>query len=101
MLLLFSSSHVSADVFPNSECSTQADVALAYGNHKGAIKAPGKLFDLLDNHLTQGLNMPLPLSMARHIPGLLMLPMTISLRNRIDEMGSIVPKDRLNYSHSM
>jgi hypothetical protein len=99
--LLLEGSHFSADPLPADECVQQVEAALAYGNHKGAVKAPDKLFDLLDDDVTHGFNMPLPLSMVRKIPGLLMSPMNIARQNTIDELGNIVPKDRLTHDHSM
>jgi hypothetical protein len=94
-LLLEGSRHFSADAFPPEECSQQVKEALACGNHKGVVKTPAKLFDLLDNNATHGSNMPLPLSTACHIPGLLMSPMNVARQNTIDELGNIVPRDHL------
>jgi hypothetical protein len=99
--MLLQGSHFSADAFPQEECSQQIDAALAYGNHKGATKALDTLYDLLDDDVTHGYNMPLPLDMVRRIPGLLISPMNIARQNTIDSLGNIVPKDRLTHDHSM
>jgi hypothetical protein len=99
--LLLEGSHFCADPLPREECSQQVEACLSYGNHKGAIKDPDKLFDLLDEDVTHGFIMPLPLSMALQIPGLLLSPMNIARQNTIDELGNIVPKDRLTHDHSM
>jgi hypothetical protein len=99
--LLLEGSHFSADPFPREECSQQGEAALSYGNHKGAIKAPDKVLELLNEDVTYGFIMPLPLSMALHIPRLLMSPMNIARQNTIDELGNIVPKDHLTHDHSM
>lgn len=99
--LLLRGSHFCADPLPHAQCLAQVDAALDYGNHKGATKDPDKLYDLLDDDVTHGFNMPLPLSMARRIPGLLISPMNIAKQNTIDENGSIIQKDRLTHDHSM
>ena len=72
-------SHFSATPFPTDKCLEQVNAALAYGNHKGALKHPDKLFDLLDEDVTHGFNLPLPISVSRKIPGLLLSPMNIVL----------------------
>jgi hypothetical protein len=99
--LLQHGSHFSADSFPSEQCLDQVDAALAYGNHKGATKDPDKLFELLDEDVTHGFNLPLPLAMARRIPGLLISPMNIVRQNTINELGDIVEKDRLTHDHTM
>jgi hypothetical protein len=71
-------SHFSADSLPPDDCLPQVDAALAYGNHKGAVNDPDTLYDLLDGDVTHGFNMPLPLSFARKIKGLLISPMNIA-----------------------
>jgi hypothetical protein len=98
--LLLEGSHLSADPFPREACSQQVEACLSYGNHKGAINAPETFFDLLDEDVTHGFIMPLRLSIAFQIPGLLMSPMNIARQNTIDELGNIVPKDRLTHEHS-
>ncbi len=72
--LLLEGSHFCADPLPREECSQQVESCLSHGNHKGAIKDPDKLFDLLDEDVTHGFIMPLPLSMALQIPGSLPVP---------------------------
>jgi hypothetical protein len=74
--LLLEGSHFSADPLPREACSQQVEACLSYGNHKGAINALDKLFELLDEDVTHGFIMPLPLSMAFQILGLLMSPIT-------------------------
>jgi hypothetical protein len=52
--------HFSADNYPKDQCLEKVDAALAYGNHKGAIKQPDTLFDLLDDDVTHGFSLPPP-----------------------------------------
>jgi hypothetical protein len=99
--LLLRGSHFSAEPLPNATCLLQATAALDYGNHKGATKAKDKLCSLLNDDVTHGFNLPLPLSLMRSIPGLLLSPMNIVRQNSIDAAGNIVPKDRLTHDHSM
>jgi hypothetical protein len=94
-------SHFSADSLPPDDCLPQVVAALAYGNHKGAVNDPDTLYDLLDGDVTHGFNMPLPLSFAQKIKGLLISPMNIARQNTIDFMGNIMPKDCLCHDHSM
>jgi hypothetical protein len=60
-----------------------------------------KFYELLDDDLTHGFNLPRPLSLARQIPGLLLSPMNIARQNTIDETGTIIPKDRFTHDHTM
>jgi hypothetical protein len=99
--LLLRGSHFSADPLPDTTCRLQAAAALDYGNHKGATKAKDKLCSLLNDDVTHGFNLPLPLSMTHRIPGLLLSPMNIARQNSIDASGNIIPKDRLTHDHSM
>jgi hypothetical protein len=78
----------------------QIDLALDFGNHKGACKAPDKLRALLLTDVTHGFNLPLDLSLARKMPGLVLSPMNIAPQQSIDETGRIIEKDRLTHDHS-
>jgi hypothetical protein len=99
--LLTHGSHFSAVPLSTDDCRKQVSVALQYGNHKGALKAPDKLHGLLEEDVTHGFNLPLPLPMAHLIPGILVSPMNIATQNTIDYLGNIVPKDRLTHDHTM
>jgi hypothetical protein len=52
-----------------------------------------KLCSLLNDDVTHGFNLPLPLSMTHQIPGLLLSPMNIARQSSIDAAGNIIPKD--------
>jgi hypothetical protein len=72
------------------------ELALEFGNHKGAsIKPDDLLVELVTKDITYGYGIVLPLKQITKIPGVIMAPMNISPQNTIDETGRIVPKDRL------
>jgi hypothetical protein len=78
----------------------QMDLALDFGNHKGAMKNPEALAALLNEDVIHGFNLPVNLSLAQHIPGLVLSPMNIARQNTIDETGRVIEKDRLTHDHS-
>ena len=62
-----------------SEEERQADVAeaLAFGNHKGAQTNYTLLRQLVDDDVTHGYSLPLPLAKIHLLPGVLLAPMNI------------------------
>jgi hypothetical protein len=76
------------------------DQALAFGNHKGAIKEARKLQSLLTEDVRHGFNLPVHMNIVQKIPGLVLSPMNIARQNTIDETGRIIEKDRLTHDHS-
>jgi hypothetical protein len=76
------------------------EAALAFGNHKGALKQPGLLKELCMKDVKHAYALPLPLKMIRQIPGLHLAPVNIAAQNTIDEQGRIIPKDRLTHDQS-
>jgi hypothetical protein len=76
-----------ADPLAKPDRLCQVELALKFGNHKGACKAPDKLQSLLHNDVLHGFNLPVNLAIAKKIPGLVLSPMNIALQNTIDETG--------------
>jgi hypothetical protein len=76
------------------------DLALAFGNHKGATKNSKHLHALLAEDVIHGFNLPVMMSAVQKIPGLVLSPMNIAKQNSIDETGRVIEKDRLTHDHS-
>ena len=74
--------------------------ALTFGNHKGASSQPELLRRLIEKDVTHGFGLVIPLSTVKCIPGALLAPMNIMKQNTIDELGNIIPKDRLTHDQS-
>ena len=76
------------------------DGALAFGNHKGANQQPGLLRKLINDDVTRGFALPLPLYKIKKIPGVLIAPLNIQLQKTINERGEIIPKHRMTHDQS-
>jgi hypothetical protein len=74
--------------------------ALTFGNHKGAMTKPDLLKLLVNNDVIHGFALPLPLDKIIRVQGILLAPLNIQTQNTIDDMGRIVPKDRLAHNQS-
>jgi hypothetical protein len=79
-----------------------ADVAKAieFGNHKGANENPALLHKLIEKDVKYGYCLPLPLTKAKFIHGLLFAPMNIQYQHTINETGKIIDKERLTHNQS-
>ena len=69
------------------------DDALAFGNHKGANQQPELLQELINDNITRGCALPLPLYKIKKIPGALLAPLNIQLQKTINKRGEIIPKN--------
>jgi hypothetical protein len=78
----------------------QIDLALTFGNHKGALRKPQQLINLLHDDISRGYNLPVPINMVHKIPVLVLSRMNIARQNTIDETGRVIEKDRLTHDHS-
>ncbi len=76
------------------------DKALAFGNHKGASLQPDLLMKLVTKDFIFGYCLPLPLGIAKNIPGILLDLMNIQKQNTIDKHGRVIGKDRLTHDQS-
>jgi hypothetical protein len=74
--------------------------ALIFGNHKGASMKLDLLLQLMSKDVHLGYCLPLPLTKAKKIPGILITPMNIQQQNTIDKFGRIIPKDRQTHDQS-
>ena len=74
---------------PLNKDSRHADVdkALAFGNHKGAWMQLELLKKLVSKNVHFGYCLPLPLTKAKNIPDILIVPMNIQQQNTINEHG--------------
>ena len=90
-------------IWPLAEISEEERIkdveeALTFGNHKGATTKPDLLKLLVNNDVIHGFALPLHLDKIIRIQGILLAPLNIQAQNTIDEMGRIVPKDRLTHN---
>jgi hypothetical protein len=76
------------------------ELALAFGNHKGATNKPDLLEELVNKDVIHSYGIVLPLSKITKIPGVILAPMNIAPQNTIDEFGQIISKDRLTHDQS-
>ena len=76
------------------------DDALAFGNHKGANQQPELLRKLINDDVTRGFALPLPLYKIKKIPGVLIVPLNIQLQKTINERGEIILKKRMTHDQS-
>jgi len=75
--------------------------ALNFGNHKGASQNNHLLKLLIEEDVTHGYIIPLPLEKIKRIPGILLAPLNIMSQNTINKDGVIVKKDRLTHDQSV
>ncbi len=85
-----------------TEEQRKADVreALAFGNHKGAKANYNLLRTLIEDDVSHGYSLPLPLQKIHLLPGILLAPMNIVEQDTIDEHGNTIPKFRLTHDQS-
>jgi hypothetical protein len=74
--------------------------ALTFGNHKGALAKPELLKKPTEKDVKHGYSVPIPLNSVKQILGLEMAPMNIMDQNTINELGQVIPKDRLTLNQS-
>ena len=79
---------------------TDVNEALEFGNHKGATLNADTLRSLINDDVTHGYSLPLPLSKIHLLPGALLAPMNIVTQDTIAEKGNIIPKFRLTHDQS-
>jgi len=84
------------------EDDRRADVkeALSFGNHKGARTNYKLLRTLVEEDVTHGYSLPLPLNKIHLLPGVLISPMNIVEQDTINEHGDTIPKFRLTHDQS-
>lgn len=87
---------------PIDEQQRQVDLkeAIAFGNHKGAETNTSLLTTLIEDDVTHGHLLPLPLGKIHRIPGAIISPMNIIQQDTIDESGNTIPKYRLTHDQS-
>lgn len=87
---------------PITKQEREADLeeALAFGNHKEAVKNSPLLKSLIADDVTQGFALPLPLDKLQRIKGVLLAPLNIASQDTINEFGQIIPKKRLTHDQS-
>ena len=85
-----------------SDKDRKADVqeALKFGNHKGATTNYHLLRTLIEDDVTHGYSLPLPLDKIHLLPGILLAPMNIVEQDTIDKYGNTIPKYRLTHDQS-
>jgi hypothetical protein len=74
--------------------------ALAFGNHRGATNKPELLKELVNNDVSYGYALVLPLNKILSIPHICMAPMNVAPQHSIDELGNIIEKDCLMHDQS-
>lgn len=98
--ILLNGSHWDLEELDEENRVSDLEEALAFGNHKGAIKQPDLLKNLVNKDVKYGYGLVLPLDRITNIPDICMAPMNIAPQNSIDEYGNIVHKDRLTHDQS-
>ena len=88
------------DDLSEESCISELNDALTFGNHKGASLKSDILKKLISKDVKYGYSVPIPLTSVTKIPGLKMAPTNIMAQNTIDELGRVVPKDRLTHDQS-
>eukprot|EP00978_Attheya_sp_CCMP212_P033275 scaffold133615_cov42-Attheya_sp.AAC.1 len=85
---------------PVDETTRKIDLAeaLKMGNHKGAIKQPQVLDNLMADDVQRGFSLPIPLERVIELDHAIMAPQNVAGQNSIDEIGMIIEKDRLTRS---
>jgi hypothetical protein len=78
----------------------QLELAMSFGNHKGALKKPQQLLQLLQDDVIHGYNLPVSIDLVYKMHSLVLSPMNIARQNTIDETGRVIEKDRLTHDHS-
>jgi hypothetical protein len=74
--------------------------AITFGNHKGASAKPEPIKKLIGKNVKHGYSVPIPLNSVKQIQGLEMALMNIMAQNTINQLGRMMPKDRLTYNQS-
>lgn len=78
------------ELIDDNDQKADVDAAITFGNHKGAVLRRDELIKLVSKDVLFGYALPLPLRIAKKLPGLLIAPMNIMDQNSIDECGRIV-----------
>jgi hypothetical protein len=89
-----------ADPLSEPDRRRQLNLAMEFGNHKGAQQNPQQLRQLLIDDVTHGFNLPVTIDLVNKILGLVLSPMNIAKQHPIDETGRVIEKDRLTHDHS-
>jgi hypothetical protein len=79
---------------------TYLNNALPFRNHKGALAKPNLLQKLIGKDVKYKYSLPILLTSVISIPGLEMAPKIIMAQNIIDELGQVIPIDRLTHNQS-
>lgn len=87
---------------PIDETTRKIDLteALQMGNHKGAIKQPQVLENLMADDVQRGFSLPIPVERVIELDHAVMAPQNVARQNSIDETGKIIEKDRLTHDQS-
>ena len=85
-------------LIPISDEARQKDVAaaLTYGNHKSSIRNP-KFTSNMENEITHGWALPLPLNFAHAIPDVEVAPHGCFTQATINELGEIMENHRVTH----
>jgi hypothetical protein len=73
---------------------------LTFCKHKGTSAMPEALQKLICKDVKYGYSILIPILCVTSIPGLCMAPMYIMAQNMLDELGTILPKNRLTHGQS-
>lgn len=93
---------VSCDFHPISEEQRIEDIktSLSRGNHKSATTNQTLLEDLLQDDISAGFQVPLPVSSLRKIKNGVIAPYGIAFQSSINERGEVIPKERVTHDQS-
>ena len=74
--------------------------ALEFGNHKGVKQFEPFFEECLDNDVTHGFSLPIPIQQVKNIKDALIAPMNVVEQDTINERGEIIDKKRLTHNQS-
>ena len=83
-----------------SACLDDLREAIAYGNHKSAIRNAPRLMKILSKEVNKAWQLPLPIQHLDKIPGAIVSPLGLAKQAGIDKNGHIIPKWRVTHDQS-
>ena len=87
---------------PISDSDRKADnqANLLRGNHKSALHHQAQLISMLQDEVSRGWQLLLPLSAIHQLPGAVLAPLGMVQQTSINELGQAIPKWRLTHDQS-
>ncbi len=74
--------------------------SLACGNHKSALENTSIIRDLLEEDVSRGFSLLLPISIVQHLPNISVSPLGCQQQDTINKQGKIIQKNHLTHDQS-